>query len=123
MTNTILFEAFSVATGECVYHTEWAVTESKQLNAYRMRWMKSGKSWIRVTYPDHRGVREYGLPETAARYPLAVVVDTVDGMVYRAAGDGVLFTQATAAAFAAHRNSDRKLGRQTYRVFKLVPVE
>lgn len=123
-TDVITFEAFDVRTGERVVSTAFnAITEVGAMNAYRMRWLRRGTSWVRVTYPDKRGVREYGRPEPAARYPLAVVVDTVDGHVFRAASDGELFTVATATGFAALRNSERKLGCQTYRVFKLVAVD
>lgn len=38
--------------------------------------------------------------------PTHIVVDTRDGYLFRAAGDGMLFTAATARAFAAHRNED-----------------
>jgi hypothetical protein len=53
-------------------------------------------------------------------YPTAVVVDTIDGYVFRAGVDGVLFTVATATQFARESNAARKPGHQTYAVFGLL---
>ncbi len=51
-----------------------------------------------------------------------VVVDTIDGYTFRAGSDGVLFTEATATAFAAERNAEMKPQYRSYQVFALVPA-
>ncbi len=54
------------------------------------------------------------------RFPSHVVVDTIDGYVFKAGSDGELFTLETATAFARERNSERKPQHRTYAVFRLV---
>lgn len=55
--------------------------------------------------------------------PTHIVVDTRDGYLYRAPSDGVLFTAATARAFAESRNAEMKPEHRTYAVRRLVPDE
>jgi hypothetical protein len=52
--------------------------------------------------------------------PTHVVVDTLDGYVFRAGGNGILFDKQSATEFASLRNSERKPQYQSYKVFRLV---
>jgi hypothetical protein len=60
--------------------------------------------------------------EAHGRYASHVVVDLHDGYTFWNGSDGELFTAATAAAFAAGRNSEMKPEHRAYRVFALVAV-
>jgi len=59
----IVFEAFSVETGELAVTNEWNPAEKKQLMAYVMRWRRGGTKWVRLTFPDST-VKEYGRPSS-----------------------------------------------------------
>jgi hypothetical protein len=49
-----------------------------------------------------------------------VVVDERDGYTFWAGADGQLFTEQTAATFAAGRNAEMKPEHRTYTVYALV---
>jgi hypothetical protein len=51
-----------------------------------------------------------------------VVVDGHDGYTFWAGADGALFTEQTAAAFAAGRNAEMKPEHRLYQVFALTPA-
>jgi len=53
-------------------------------------------------------------------YPHYVVVDTIDGYVFKNDSSGTLFDEETAHEFADERNRERKPGHATYMVFKLL---
>jgi hypothetical protein len=52
--------------------------------------------------------------------PTHVVVDTIDGYVFKGDSLGDLFNQERATAFAAVRNAELKPEFQSYKVFALV---
>lgn len=60
-TQTIVFEAFSIETGELATANEWKPAEKRQLMAYVMRWRRGGTKWVRLTFPDGT-TKDYGRP-------------------------------------------------------------
>ena len=98
------------------------LTEAGSANAYRMRWLCGGDFWVRMTWPNGT-VREYGKPGPVEHRPDAVVVDVHTGLVYYQDETGHPLGEAGAVGLAAKLNGAMKPQFQTYRVFKLVPVE